>query len=161
PPTDTLPLHDALPILEPPARSRAPIARRAGRAAGTRLPPRAVRIRRGGQSHVDHLRTMTRGTDFIMSKTPRHYSPYDAPMWQSIEEGQMKLQRCRQTGTFYYPPGPACPESLSFDVEWAPISGKGKILSWTVFHRQYLPAYPAPHLVVAVALEEGPIMIGY
>ncbi|MDM9559356.1 Zn-ribbon domain-containing OB-fold protein [Bordetella petrii] len=96
-----------------------------------------------------------------MSKTPRHYSPYDAPMWQSIEEGQMKLQRCRQTGTFYYPPGPACPESLSFDVEWAPISGKGKILSWTVFHRQYLPAYPAPHLVVAVALEEGPIMIGY
>jgi len=104
---------------------------------------------------------MTRGTDFIMSKTPRHYSPYDAPMWQSIEEGQMKLQRCRQTGTFYYPPGPACPESLSFDVEWAPISGKGKILSWTVFHRQYLPAYPAPHLVVAVALEEGPIMIGY
>lgn len=96
-----------------------------------------------------------------MNKTPRLYSPYDAPLWESIDAGQMKLQRCRQTGTFYYPPGPACPESLSFDVEWAPVSGHGTILSWTVFHRQYLPAYPAPHLVVAVALEEGPIMIGY
>lgn len=73
----------------------------------------------------------------------------------------MKLQRCRKTGAFYYPPGPVCPQSLSFDVEWAPVSGRGTILSWTVFHRQYLPAYPAPHLVVAVALEEGPIMIGY
>jgi hypothetical protein len=82
-------------------------------------------------------------------------------MWESIGQDQMKLQRCRTTGTFYYPPGPVCPESLSFDVEWAPIAGRGKILSWTVFHRQYLPAYPAPHLVVAVQLEEGPIMIGY
>ena len=96
-----------------------------------------------------------------MSTTPRLYSPYDAPMWESIEQGQMKLQRCRETGTFYYPPGPMCPETLNFDVEWAPISGEGTILSWTVFHRTYLPAYPAPHLVVAVQLEEGPIMIGW
>lgn len=96
-----------------------------------------------------------------MSTFPRLYSPYDAPMWESIAAGQMKLQRCRKTGTFFYPPGPVCPESLGFDVEWAPISGKGKILSWTVFHRQYLPAYPPPHLVVAVQLEEGPIMVSY
>lgn len=96
-----------------------------------------------------------------MSNTPRLYSPYDAPLWESIAQDQLKLQRCRKTGTFYYPPGPMCPESMSFDVEWAPISGRGKILSWTVFHRKYLPAYPAPHLVVAVQLEEGPIMIGY
>lgn len=47
------------------------------------------------------------------------------------------------------------------DYEWAPISGKAKILSWTAFHRKYLPAYPAPHLVVAVQLEEGPIMVSY
>lgn len=96
-----------------------------------------------------------------MSKTPRLYSPYDAPMWESIAQDQMKLQRCRKTGAFYYPPGPVCPESLEFDVEWAAISGRGKILSWTVFHRKYLAAYPAPHLVVAVQLDEGPIMIGH
>lgn len=92
---------------------------------------------------------------------PVLHSPYDAVMWQSIAQGRMMLQRCRQTGTFYYPPGPVCPESLSADVEWAPVSGRGKLLSWTVFHRQYLPAWPAPHLVAAVQLEEGPIMIGH
>ena len=28
-----------------------------------------------------------------------------------------------------------------------------------VFHRQYLPAYPAPYNVVAVRLDEGPLMV--
>lgn len=96
-----------------------------------------------------------------MSQSPRHYSMYDKPMWDSIQEGAMKLQRCPESGVFRYPPGPACPASLSLDYEWVPVSGKGKIISWTVFHRQYLPAYPAPHLVVAVQLEEGPIMVSY
>ncbi|WP_257216506.1 Zn-ribbon domain-containing OB-fold protein [Allopusillimonas soli] len=45
------------------------------------------------------------------------------------------------------------------EYEWRSISGRGRIISWTVFHRTYLPAYPAPHLVVAVQLEEGPIMV--
>jgi len=96
-----------------------------------------------------------------MNATPRLYSPYDAPMWASIQQGRMMLQRCPENGVFRYPPGPACPVSLSLDYEWTPISGRATILSWTVFHRQYLPAYPAPHLVVAVRLEEGPIMVSY
>lgn len=95
------------------------------------------------------------------SKTPRLYSPYDAVMWESIQAGQMKLQRCPESGEFRYPPGPMCPVSMSMEYEWVPISGNAKIISWTVFHRQYLPAYPTPHLVVAVRLEEGPIMVSY
>lgn len=91
--------------------------------------------------------------------TPRLYSPYDAPMWDSIAQGQMKLQRCTESGHFRYPPGPMCPVSMGMEYEWAAISGRAKVISWTVFHRQYLPAYPAPHLVVAVQLEEGPLMV--
>lgn len=94
-----------------------------------------------------------------MEKFPRLYSPYDRPMWESIASEEMKLQRCTESGTFRYPPGPACPESLNLESEWCPISGRAKVLSWTVFHRTYLPAYPAPNLVVAVQLEEGPIMV--
>ncbi|AWB32711.1 Zn-ribbon domain-containing OB-fold protein [Orrella marina] len=96
-----------------------------------------------------------------MSQQPRLYSPYDEPMWKSIAQGEMKLQRCTESGVFRYPPGPACPETLSLNYEWVPISGNAKIISWTVFHRKYLPAYPAPHLVVAIELEEGPIMVSY
>ncbi len=91
---------------------------------------------------------------------PHLYSVYDKPMWDSIEEGRMRLQRCTVNGRFRYPPGPVDPDTLSPDYSWEPISGRGTLLSWTVFHRQYLPAYPAPHTVVAVQLAEGPIMIG-
>jgi hypothetical protein len=38
---------------------------------------------------------------------------------------------------------------------WGDIDGKGRVLSWTTFHRGYLPAYPAPHTVVAVELDAG------
>lgn len=96
----------------------------------------------------------------MMPAEPHLFSLYDKPMWDSIAAGAMRLQRCTANGRFRYPPGPVCPDSLSSDYTWEPISGRGTLLSWTIFHRQYLPAYPAPHTVVAVQLEEGPIMIG-
>ena len=84
---------------------------------------------------------------------------YDIPMWDSIAARQMKLQRCQKCGTVMYPPGPCCTACLSNALDWEPISGNGTILSWIVFHRQYLPAYPAPYNAIAVQLEEGPIMV--
>jgi uncharacterized protein len=96
-----------------------------------------------------------------MANRPRLYSPYDAPMWDSISSGRMQLQTCDDCHVTRYPPGPACPKCLSLRYHWEDIAGKGRVLSWTTFHREYLPAYPAPHTVVAVELDEGPIMIGY
>lgn len=84
---------------------------------------------------------------------------YDRPMWDGIRARDMKLQCCRNCGTWQYPPGPGCHACLSEDLEWSPVSGGGAILSWAIFHRQYLQAYPAPYNVIAVRLDEGPVMI--
>ena len=93
---------------------------------------------------------------------PRVLGLYDRPFWDLLAEtGQMHLQCCSGCGAWRYPPGPACPVCLSPDAAWKPVSGGGELLSWVVFHKQYLPAYPAPHLVVAVRLREGPIMVSY
>lgn len=94
-----------------------------------------------------------------MTKLPTLYSPYDKPMWESAAEKQLRIQKCSECGTYRYPPGPACPECLSFDSRWEIITGRGNIMSWTVFHRKYLEAYPPPNLVVVVMLEEGAIMV--
>jgi uncharacterized OB-fold protein len=37
------------------------------------------------------------------------------------------------------------------------VSGRGEILSWTIFHKQYFDDHPTPYNVVAVKLAEGPI----
>ncbi|MBR0664405.1 nucleic acid-binding protein [Roseomonas hellenica] len=94
------------------------------------------------------------------AKTPRPVMGlYDKPMWESINAKAMRLQRCRTCRTWLYPPGPACPRCLSCELEWAPVSGRGRVVSWVVFHRQYLPAYPPPYNAISVRLEEGPCMI--
>lgn len=94
-----------------------------------------------------------------MAELPRLYSPYDRPMWESIQEQSMALQRCSECGRFRYPPGACCPACLSTEAEWTPVSGHGRVLSWTTYHRQYLPAYLPPHTCIAVQLDEGPIIV--
>lgn len=86
-------------------------------------------------------------------------SMYDEPMWASIRAERMELQQCASCKRFRYPPGPNCPYCLSLDYEWKPVSGRGKIMSWVVFHRQYFDNYKPPYNVVAVQLEEGPIIM--
>ena len=41
------------------------------------------------------------------------------------------------------------------------MSGRASLLSWTVFRRGYFPEYPAPHTIIAVELEEGPLFVAY
>jgi uncharacterized OB-fold protein len=84
---------------------------------------------------------------------------YDEPMWESIGARRWSLQRCDGCAQYRFPPAPICPDCLSMEYSWQPLSGNGTILSWVVFHRQYLAEYPPPYNVVAVQLAEGPIVI--
>jgi uncharacterized protein len=91
---------------------------------------------------------------------PRILGFYDEPLWRFLkEEGRLRLQCCRACGAWRYPPGPTCHECLAPDCDWKPVSGDGELLSWIVFRKQYLPAYPAPYNVIAVRLDEGPTII--
>lgn len=84
---------------------------------------------------------------------------YEDQFWQYVAERELRLQRCENCGAYRYPPGPACPQCLSEGGTWTPVAGRGRVLSWTVFHKQYFDAMPPPHTVVAVEADEGPIMI--
>jgi len=80
-------------------------------------------------------------------------------MWRSVSLRAMELPYCPDCSRAVYPPAPCCPHCLRFELPWRALSGRGRILSWTRFHRTYLPAYPAPYTVIAVALDEGAVMI--
>jgi uncharacterized OB-fold protein len=87
-------------------------------------------------------------------------SLFDKPFWEFAAAGELRLQRCADCATFRYPPAPCCPACVGERAEWVALSGRGRIASWTVFHRQYLPEMPAPYPVVSVETEEGPLLIG-
>ena len=79
--------------------------------------------------------------------------------WEYVRQSQMHLQRCQACHTAIYPPSPACPQCLSMNLHWEPISGRGTVASCVRFHKKYLPEYPAPYTVLAVRLEEGPLFV--
>lgn len=85
---------------------------------------------------------------------------YEQPFWDAVQRRELRLQRCRPCGHVWYPPGPVCPQCLSGEWSFEPMSGRGRVVAWTVFHRAYFPELPTPYLVVSVALEEGPLLIG-
>lgn len=85
-------------------------------------------------------------------------SPSDDEFWGFIGNGEIRIQHCVPCGTVRYPPEPVCPACLSPDATWKAIAGRGTLLAWTTFHRQYLAAFPVPYTVGAVVIEEGPIV---
>lgn len=84
---------------------------------------------------------------------------YDRPFWDHLEDGALRLQRCDGCEAMRYPPGPVCHDCQSPESTWTEVSGGGEVLSYAVFHKGYLPGFETPYAVVAVRLDEGPIII--
>jgi uncharacterized OB-fold protein len=85
---------------------------------------------------------------------------YDKPFWAAVQRRELTLQKCGHCGNIWYPPGPVCPNCLSEDWAFSPLSGRGQLIAWTVFHRQYFADLPIPYLVASIELDEGPLLIG-
>jgi uncharacterized protein len=72
--------------------------------------------------------------------------------------GQQKLMagRCLKCGKIHLPPRPICANCLSHDFEWIKISGKGKLLTYTVISiaPQQFQAL-TPYAVGIVEFEHG------
>ena len=85
--------------------------------------------------------------------------PYAEQFWTFTEQQELRLQRCGECGRFRWPPGPVCDQCLSEDYAWEEVSGRGALLSWVIYRRGYFPEYPAPHTVLMVELDEGPLFV--
>lgn len=83
----------------------------------------------------------------------------DVPFWASVAARRMALQTCGNCGHVRYPSGSHCPQCLSEEAEWRPVSGRAELVSWCTFHRKYLPAFEPPHTVGVGRLEEGPLFV--
>jgi uncharacterized protein len=94
-----------------------------------------------------------------LQKKPR-MALYDEPYWGFVQKGELRLQKCSACGAVRYPPSPTCAKCLSPDHEWHVLSGRARLVSWARFHRQYLPEFPVPYVIVSVETEEGSLLIG-
>ncbi len=92
---------------------------------------------------------------------PPTVTPLTEPYWKGLEEGELRHQRCRACSNAWLPAREECPRCLSDDVAWEASSGRGRIISWVVYHQASHPAFAerVPYNVAVVELDEGARLI--
>jgi len=88
-------------------------------------------------------------------------TPLSQPYWDSLKAGKLTFQRCRKCGHSWLPPRSECPKCLASEPEWTIASGKGRVISWVIYHHAYHEAFKTrlPYNVALVELDEGPRLI--
>ena len=85
----------------------------------------------------------------------------NAGFWEGCRRHQLRLQRCTRCGRYRHHPRPMCAHCNCLEYEWAKVSGRGTVFTFTIVHAPTLAAFQAriPYNVVVVQLEEGPFMV--
>ena len=87
--------------------------------------------------------------------------PYNAevsrPYWEAAKRHELVLQRCKPCGHWVWYPREICPFCLSQDLDWAPVSGKGRLYSYTIVYQPASRAFneDVPYINCTIMLDEG------
>jgi hypothetical protein len=76
--------------------------------------------------------------------------------YKFLAQGKLMAGKCTRCGKIHLPPRPLCDNCFSQEFTWTEVSGKGKLLTYTVIHiapPQFQPM--TPYAVGIVQLENG------
>lgn len=83
--------------------------------------------------------------------------PLTAEFFAGAARHELTIPRCTACDKWVWYPEPACP-TCGGELEWQPTSGRGRLYSWAVVQRPFLPAFAemTPFVTALVTLEEAP-----
>lgn len=83
------------------------------------------------------------------------------PYWDGLAEGELRFQRCGKCRNAWLPAREECPRCLSDAVGWEAAGGRGRLVSWVVYHQAVHASFAdrVPYNVAVVELDEGPRLI--
>lgn len=76
------------------------------------------------------------------------------PYWTGGERGELLIQQCDDCAYFIHPPTGFCPRCESRKTRFQPVSGKAKVLSFSVNHRRWMPGLPDRYVLAIVTIAE-------
>jgi len=90
----------------------------------------------------------------------RTLGPGHDEFWAWCDRSELRLQRCSICGELSWPVVQACEWCEGTRFVWERMCGRGKIVSWCTFERDYYAGLlPIPWETILVELEEGPLFI--
>lgn len=80
--------------------------------------------------------------------------------WTGGKDGLLMINRCGDCQYYVHPPVRFCPKCESRDVEPRAVSGRGRVYTFTVNYKQWLPGLPENYVLALVAIDEqGDVLI--
>jgi uncharacterized protein len=81
-----------------------------------------------------------------------------AEYFAGAARGELVLPRCDSCNRFVWYPEGECPHCGAGSFTWTRVSGRGRVFTWTVVRRAFLPAFEemVPFVTALVSLEEDP-----
>jgi uncharacterized protein len=79
--------------------------------------------------------------------------------WAYCRQDELRLQRCDACRHLSWPPVVSCERCGHATLTWELLSGKGRLVSWCTFERQYYSEPGVPWDTVLVELDEGPLFV--
>ncbi|HVV74543.1 MAG TPA: OB-fold domain-containing protein [Mycobacteriales bacterium] len=79
-----------------------------------------------------------------------------APHWAAAADHVLTIAKCSACGSYAHPPGIVCGYCGSTEpgFTFSPVTGRGRVLTWTVARQPFLPGFATPYVLVDVELEE-------
>ncbi|AMO77641.1 OB-fold domain-containing protein [Pseudomonas sp. R3.Fl] len=74
--------------------------------------------------------------------------------WQGGEHDQLLIHHCQGCAHYFHPPGPICPRCASREVAPRAVSGRGKVLSYTLNYQPWVADLEVPYVVAIIELVE-------
>jgi uncharacterized OB-fold protein len=74
--------------------------------------------------------------------------------WEAARRHELVVRTCDGCGAVLHLPRAYCHTCGSWRGSWTPVSGRGRLYSWTTVEHQVHPAYPVPYTIVLVEIEE-------
>lgn len=74
--------------------------------------------------------------------------------WTRGSRGELAIFRCQDCRYYVHPPVRFCPRCESRRVEPEAVSGKARVTTYTVNHKQWVPQLPTPYVLALVELLE-------
>ena len=92
-----------------------------------------------------------------MTASPRKLpllEPDTAFFWTSGADGQLRILRCGHCGHWQHPPLPRCPSCHGDDLAPQPVSGQGRVTSFTVNEQAWTAGTADPFIFAVIELDE-------
>jgi len=99
---------------------------------------------------------MTTTTPFTFSRQLPVLDELNKPFWTGGAQGKLLISKCGACGFLIHPPQPICTKCKTQHPLPTAVSGRGKVLSFTINYQPWYPNLPVPFVIAVVELDDQP-----